>query len=61
MWELIWFVTTCLALYTLAKTRSSSRQLHRQASQLAELKQFVQQRQPSVRILFITVAIIVTT
>lgn len=39
MWELIWCVTTCLAIYAVAKTRSSNRQLRRQGSQLAELRQ----------------------
>ena len=37
MWELIWLITSCLAVYTYAKTRSSRVQLRRQAEQLAKL------------------------
>ncbi len=39
MWELIWFITTCLAVYAYAKTRASGIQLQKQAEQLERVEQ----------------------
>jgi len=37
MWEFIWFLTSCLAVYAYTKARSSDIQLRKQAAKLAEL------------------------